>query len=277
MPGRILIVGATGQLGRALQSQIKPLKDVEFLTFSRENLDLMDTKAIYPFLNRFNFDFLINASAYNLTEKAEENPRPAFLINAHAVGEMGRVCSEKGAIFVHVSSDYVFDGQKGEPYSEEDPVCPLNLYGCSKALGEEFARGALKEHYILRTASLYGEGKSNFVKKICAKENVAEVIDDIVMSPTYASDLAGWILALIEKKGPFGTYHAVNQGEASWYNFAKKIVELAGADLVVKPVKSTPGKMKRPQYSALSTSKLESVIGPIKAWEEGLKSYVKGL
>lgn len=268
---KILIIGSTGQLGRAL---VQRLADEELITPKREELDLFKTEEIFDRLNNRSFDVLINASAYNLTERAEEDPRPAFAINAHAVGEMARSCRAKGAIFVHVSSDYVFDGQKGSAYTEEDRVCPLNLYGCSKAMGEQLALSNVKELYILRTASLYGDGPSNFVKKIWAKQDMADVVDDIVMSPTSAHELAAWIALLLEKRGPFGLYHAVSHGEVSWYQFAKQIVEYSGRNVHVKPVKSSNAKMKRPSNSALCPTKLERVIGPISSWQEGLKQYV---
>lgn len=259
---KIAVIGKTGQLARALQKQR------EVVAFSKEEIDIADPSK----LKEVDFDVLINAAAYNETEKAELEPDLAFTLNGHGVGKLAQIAQEKKAIFVHVSTDFVFSGNKGDPYIESDPVGPLSIYGVSKALGEKMALKCDKS-YIFRTASLYSKEGNNFPKAILkrAKEGKPlKVIDDIIMNPTNAHCLADWIYRALDKKIPFGLYHAVNKGGTTWYQFAVKVLEHEGvkADISRCSHMEYPSKIKRPLNSVLSIEKLEREIGTIIGWEE---------
>jgi dTDP-4-dehydrorhamnose reductase len=261
---KIVVIGKTGQLAQELQKQ----RDVR--AFSKEEIDLADPSN----LKEFDFDVLINAAAYNETEKAEIEPDLAFALNAQGVGKLAQIAKLKKAKFVHVSSDFVFSGQKGEPYVESDPVGPLSIYGASKALGEKMALQC-SESYIFRTASLYSKEGNNFPKAILKRAREGKelkVIDDISMSPTNAKCLAEWIYRALDKQIPFGLYHAVNNGGATWYQFALKVLEKEKVSAAIYPCsyKEYPSKIRRPMNSILNISKLENEIGKIASWEEAV-------
>jgi dTDP-4-dehydrorhamnose reductase len=261
---KIVVIGKTGQLARALQKQ----RDVQ--AFSKEEIDLIDPGALLD----HSFDVLINAAAYNATEAAEKEIDLAFALNAHGVGKLACIAEAKKALFVHVSTDFVFSGSKGSSYTESDPIGPLSVYATSKALGEKLALQATK-HYIFRTASLYSEGGSNFpaaILKRAREGKELKVIDDIVMSPTNADSLAEWIYRAIDQKIPYGLYHAVNKGQASWYQFAQEVLKKAHLETPVSRCSHTEyaSGIKRPLFSALSVDKLEKEIGSMKSWQEAL-------
>lgn len=259
------MIGKHGQLAKSLQKQ----RNVH--AFSSKELNLHDLSP----LKEMDFDVLINAAAYNFTEKAEVEQELVLFINGHAVGQLSEIAKGKGAVFVHVSSDFVFSGTKGTPYTEEDSIGPLSVYGNSKALGESLAL-KYSSSYVFRTASLYSEGGSNFrntmiERALSGKE--LKVIEDIVMSPTHADHLADMIYRSLDRKIPFGLYHAVNKGAASWYDFARKIFDAKGMtpSMARCSYKDFPSGIKRPLYSVLDVSKLEKEIGEIPTWEAALE------
>ena len=261
---KIAVIGKNGQLAKALK------KTREIQSFSKEEIDLADPEPLMD----CHFDVLINAGAYNATERAELEPELAFTINAHGVGKLAKIAKAKNALFVHVGSDFVFSGQKGDYYTESDPVGPLNIYGTSKALGEKLAQ-LCPRHYVFRTASLYSDQESNFPSAILRRVKEGKevrVIDDMIMSPTRASCLAEWIYKAIDLKIPYGLYHAVNKGKASWYQFAVSILAKENLKVDIQPCSHVeyPSAIKRPLYSPLAVDKLEKEIGPMLGWEEAL-------
>ena len=190
-----------------------------------------------------------------------------------------------GARLVHLSTDYVFDGTSERPYRPHDAPAPLNVYGASKLMGEALVRRAWPEGaVIVRTSSIFGragmaEGKGNFVEtilRLCRERDRIEVVADTVMSPTYSSDLARALVALIEQGAEPGTYHATNRGETSWYEFARAIVREQGESLQIDPVSADdyPRPARRPRYSVLDTSKTDELIGPLPEWSDGLRRYL---
>lgn len=281
---KILVLGANGQLGfdlLRLGRDISPT--VEWIPFTRKELDLALTKKIIPVLSDISFDILVNASGYNLVNGAETGINEAMVLNAAAVQKMAEVCEAKGASFFHISTDVVFDGEKETPYVEDDSVCPINVYGASKALGEVLARQYCRQTRIARTASLFGiqasGKKGNFVETIVAAARIKKpmsVIADVVMSPTGTAALARILLSLIQKKAPPGIYHAVNSGLASWYDFAGEILKQTGLEMELIPVSSGEYRQQaaRPPFSALDNSKTASIVGNIPHWKEALKEYL---
>lgn len=226
-------------------------------------------------------DIIINTAAFHNVPECEKNPEKAFLVNSVGVKNLVDICRENNITLIYISTDYVFDGRKNSPYDEEDIPNPLNVYGVSKLAGEFLAKKTEK-HYIIRVASLFGisgcraKGGSNFVKTMInfakTRERV-EVTSNIICSPTYTLDAAFKIREIVEEKFPYGVYHVTNSGSCSWYEFAKEIFRLIGANIEVKErIESEESAgVKRPLYSALTSKKLK----PLRHWKEALKAYLE--
>jgi dTDP-4-dehydrorhamnose reductase len=283
---KIALLGANGQLGSDLCKIIAETgKKNELIPFTRSDIDVLEPEVMSAKLLDINFDVLINCTSYHKTDEVENNATTGFAVNAHAVGKMAETCRKKQAVFLHISTDYVFSGKTQEPYRESNSIGPVNVYGASKAMGELLALDACTKTYILRVASLYGvagaSGKGgNFVEtmlRLARQNGELRVVDDIIMSPTATYDLAKAMLALIERQPEPGIYHAVNSGSASWYQFAKEILTQAGVNARTIPLQSHefPTVARRPSYSVLNNDKLTGVVGELRHWSEALKEYLK--
>lgn len=279
---KAVLIGANGQLGSDI-FLTKP-EDIELIPLTRKDVDITDSNRLKEIITEIKPDSIINTAAYHKTDECEENPEFSFKVNAIAVKDMANICREINAALLHISTDYVFSGgNKSAPYTEEDTPNPVNTYGISKYAGEIFIRNSLEKHYIIRVASLYGKagasGKGgNFVYTMLkkGKEGAAvKVINDMFMSPTYTMDVSKEIWRIIKEQMPYGIYHITNSGYCSWYEFAKKILEIAGFHNEVIPVSHTEykTKAKRPLWSPL-----ESIKGiKIRRWEEALESFIASL
>ena len=283
---KILVLGANGQLGSDLMRARETVAEsMELVPVTRREMDVAAPESIRTCLAGMDFQAAINCTAYNRTDDAESHATEAFAINAHAPPAIAAACREKGARLVHVSTDWVFDGESRTPYRETDLPGPINVYGASKALGERLALRAHPDTLILRGASLFGiagsSGKGgNFVETIVKKareQQQLQVVDDIVMSPTSTRDLAEMILTLLAKKAPTGIYHAVNSGQASWCEFAREIVTQCGIAAEVLPVASDayPTVAARPAFTVLDNGKISRLCGEIRHWKEGLRQYLQ--
>jgi dTDP-4-dehydrorhamnose reductase len=224
---------------------------------------------------------VINAAAYTNVDACETDRDRCFQVNAEGVGHLARICRERGALLVHFSTDYVFDGSKGTPYDENDPCRPLSAYGASKYLGECRLREEGPEFLLVRTAWLYGRKGKNFVETILAKakqDKVLRVVDDQVGSPTCTTDLAAAVKILVEG-GHRGVFHVTNRGTCSWYRFAEKILALSGMDDVdLFPLTSEAlGRpAHRPARSVLSTRKFSEATGKtLRFWQVALEDYLR--
>ncbi|MGH2347094.1 MAG: dTDP-4-dehydrorhamnose reductase [Chloroflexota bacterium] len=278
---RIIVLG-NGQLGTALAAVGGP--DVAVL--GRAALDLTDVAAIEPRLAAIRPNLVINAAAYNKVDEAEQRPELAFAVNAMAPGHIARACSAIGARFIHVSTDYVFDGLLGRPYFEDDLPSPLGVYGTSKLAGEHLVQAYAGEHAcIVRTSAVFGvagegAGKGgNFVRAIlrqAAANQPLRVVADQTTSPTYAPDLARAILALA-KTDASGLVHVTNGGSCTWHQFARAILELTGLDIPCLPIASepTPGRARRPSYSVLSGTRLGALGITMPPWRDALERYLR--
>ncbi|MEM7813828.1 MAG: dTDP-4-dehydrorhamnose reductase, partial [Candidatus Aenigmatarchaeota archaeon] len=214
----------------------------------------------------------------------EDNPDKSFLVNASAVRNLALVCKDIGATLVHFSTDYVFDGRLGRPYTESDAPNPINVYGVSKLSGELFVRNITARHFIIRPSGVFGkakkEGKENFVQKmirLASSGSELRVVDDQFFSPTYARDLASKLAELIATE-KYGTYHITNSGSCSWFEFAREILKIAGLRNEVKPVKSSEfgAKAARPMFSVLESESLPAAgLSKMRPWREALKDYIK--
>jgi dTDP-4-dehydrorhamnose reductase len=247
-----------------------------------DDCDVTDRERVRAVLRECRPDLVVNAAAYVRVDDAEDHADEAFRINAVAAGNVVKACGESGAALMHLSTDYVFDGAKAPlPYDEFDHPNPLNVYGISKYAGELAVRNYTDRHYIVRTASLYGKagasGKGgNFVYSILDKARqggLLRVVDDIVMSPTYALDLSQLLWEMILDRRPFGLYHAVNAGRCSWYEFAQTIVALAGLSCECVPVSCSeyPTRARRSRWSPLVSARGIR----LRDWEAGLGSFLR--
>jgi len=280
----IAVLGANGQLGSDLV-RAAGSSGVEVLALCRKDLDVFDLGAIPEALGKRRFDVLVNCTSYHKTDEVEEHATEAFRINAHAVGALAKACRLCGARFVQVSTDYVFDGESTRPYEETDYTSPLNVYGASKLLGEKLALLECGEATLIaRVASLFGvagsRGKGgNFVETILKKgkeSGEVRVVNDITMSPTSTADAARAVLSLLRKNAGSGIYHVVNSGAATWYEFARQILEEAGIAAKVTPVTSGeyPTKALRPACTVLDNRKTAQIVGEIVDWKVALRKYL---
>lgn len=280
---KLLITGADGQLGSGIQG-IFSNSDYKLIPLDRSELDITNQNQIQVVLKKYRPRIIINCAAYNKVEDSEEKITEAFLQNAFGPYWLAKESKSIGAILVHISTDYVFDGVV-EKYTETDHPNPLNVYGASKLAGEQLVLMANPNSYIIRTSWLFGpslKNKSrNFVMTMLsrAKENSEiRVVNDQQGSPTYAPDLAIKIRELLEKNAPVGIYHVTNGGSCTWYGFAKKIFELVHSDVKVLPIvtEESGTKIKRPKSSILENKRLENLnISILRPWFEALSEYTK--
>jgi dTDP-4-dehydrorhamnose reductase len=283
---RVAVIGANGQLGSDIvRVQRRDFGAMELIPLSRPQLDVSIPEAVQTVLPACAFDVLINCTGFTKVDEAEEHTREAFLINAQAPRRLAAVCKAKGARFVHVSTDYVFGGERSRPYRETDPPGPLNVYGASKLMGESLAR---HEHpaglLTIRVASLFGVAGSsgrggNFVEtilRLAREKGEVRVVSDVRMSPTGTADAARAILSLIEKGAAPGVYHVVNSGDASWYEFAREIIRRAGVEARLIPIASRdyPTAALRPVYSVLDNRKASAIVGEMPSWQDALDRYL---
>lgn len=280
---KILITGAYGQLGTASEEVFRKAGH-EVAAAGRDVLDVADAFSINRVVREINPQWILNCAAYNNLERAPEEVEKAFALNAYAPHFLARSARENGARLVHVSTDYVFDGEKGW-YAEADAPNPVNVYGVSKLAGEKLALLADSATIIVRTSWLYGstsdESSHNFVAMILARARAqaeVRVVADQIGVPTYAPDLADAMRKLLESGAPGGVYHIVNSGACSRYEQTKKIFELAGVKTPLLPIataESVSG-IRRPASSILETAKINALgIGPLRDWQEALAEYLK--
>ena len=277
---KIAVIGSTGQLGTDIVKTLKNGHGVISLT--HKDIEVTDYNSC-KILKQHQPDIIINTAAFHKTDQCEEEPLKTFTINAIGARNVAIISREIAATTVFISTDYVFDGSKNEPYTEEDAPSPINTYGISKLAGEYYTRQNPK-HYIIRIASVFGvagaSGKGgNFVETMIKKAKNNEtisVVDDMWMSPTYTKDATLTLKKIIEKKLPYGIYHATNHGFCSWYQFARKIFQITDLNPALKPMKTEQlnAKAKRPRFSALRSTKLPRYGIDVREWEEALQAYL---
>ena len=281
---KILLIGATGQLGSAILSDT-PSFGLEVVYFPKAELDAANNIQVEEKIKATGPDILINTSAYHLLPECEEHPEKAMEVNVAAVYRMAKLCKQYGVTFVNYSTDYVFDGEKGSLNAEIDPVHPLQIYGISKAAGEFAVMDAHKEgSFIIRTSGLYG-GRTgsrskggnfvlNIIKEAQGKDTLEGASEQIV-NPTYAGHLGAASLRLLSSGAAPGIYHLANEGYCSWAEFATEAFRLAGKRTRVIPVDrgGKNGIITRPKFSALENIKAKKLGIKLPSWQEGLVSY----
>ncbi len=253
----VLVTGANGQLGQSIQKLASDYPQFNFVFFSSTDLDITDINSIKIRLSNRAFNYCINCAAYTDVENSEKEPEKAFKVNSEGVNNLALVCKEQQTVLIHVSTDYVFDGEKGTPYIVSDQTNPINVYGASKLMGERYIQKLMDAYFIIRTSWLYSEFGKNFYKTILQKARegaVLSVTDDQIGCPTHAGNLAKYVLDLIagESKG-YGIHHFTDEESLSWYGFAEKILrENNLSDKVrLEKAKNYRTFARRPKYSVL--------------------------
>lgn len=285
----LLITGAGGQLGREFAALSEDFTEFDFILADKASLDVTVESWVKQRISEAAPAAVINCAAYTNVERSEDEEEEAMACNAHAAGYLADACHQANALLVHISTDYVFDGEHKKPYTETDDCRPLNMYGKSKLEGERLIEEKCERHIILRTSWLYSSFGHNFFKtmlRLAREKGELSVVNDQVASPTYARQFAGDILRLMKKHLighqhlDRGIYHYSQDGEASWYDFAAAICTSAGLDIPIHAVStgSFPTKARRPSYSKLDNSKWKkaSSIDPGK-WEDGVAACMHDL
>ncbi|MCX8110173.1 MAG: dTDP-4-dehydrorhamnose reductase [Syntrophorhabdaceae bacterium] len=282
---KILIIGVMGLLGPELAKAFRTDENYEVTGWDMPDIDIGDERSVMEKVTSLRPDIIINAAAYNAVDKAEEPEgfEIAKRINGYGPGYLAKAAKTVGALFVHYSTDYVFDGTKKEGYYEKDKPSPISKYGESKYLGEIKVQENIERYYLIRLQKLFGmpsnnpNAKKSFFEtmlSLAKKQDTLKVVDDELSNFTYAPDLANKTKHLIESDMPFGIYHITNEGApVTWYGAAKILFELAGIkDIGIIPVSSDefPRPARRPKYSILINTKLE----PMRAWPEALKEFL---
>lgn len=280
----ILVTGCRGQLGTELQ-KIAGAEHQWFFT-DVDTLDICHKAAVEECFEANRIDVCINCAAYTAVDRAEDEPDLAMLINAFAPKVLADACLKRDALLIQISTDYVFGGDANEPYKADDPINPQSVYGTTKAEGERLIRVSGCNHMIVRTAWLYSSVGKNFVKTMLMLGDTKDeinVVADQKGCPTWAHDLAGAIMALLDKNGKdpvHETFHFTNEGQITWYDFATAIMDLGGKTCKVNPITTDqyPTKAKRPAYSVLDLSKIKEFAGiEIPNWRESLVKCIEEL
>jgi len=277
----LLVTGSSGQLGQCLKQLLLSATDISCYFAAREDLDITNSDELQRFFSDHNFDYCINTAAYTNVEKAESEQKEAFLINAEGAYSLAKACKKHNVVLLHISTDYVFDGMAKTPYQEQDPTNPLNVYGASKLKGEQHIVDTWNKHFIIRTSWLYSQYGHNFLNSMLqfAKQKKALTITTQQKgTPTNANDLAQMLVTIIKTgNARYGVYHFSNQGEATWYDFAKAIFKATGEIDTVNLAKTEHYATfaKRPSYSVLNCNKLKDTLGiTYRNWEDSLKQII---
>lgn len=285
----ILVTGSNGQLGSEMQVIATSYPTHQFLFVTRQALPIDDEAAVKAYFATHTIDVCVNCAAYTAVDKAETELEKANAINGTAVGILAALCKQHNAVFIHISTDYVFDGTANVPYKEDHPVSPVNAYGASKLLGEQLAIQNNPAAIIIRTSWVYSSFGNNFVKtmmRLMKDRESLNVVADQEGCPTYAADLAAAIMQIIEQPSSIlnqlqqtsTIFHYSNKGATNWYHFAVAIKEISNSKCVVNPIPSSqyPTPAKRPGYSVMDTSKIEETFNiAIPAWRESLQNCME--
>ncbi len=280
---KIIVIGGNGQLGNCLRKIAPDYENqYEFLFTDSESLDITDEDSIEDTFEEFRPQYCINASAYTAVDLAEKEEEKAFAVNAYGVEKLAMACKKFNATLIHVSTDYVFDGETEISYDEDNFTNPIGVYGTSKREGEELALEANPKTIILRTSWLYSEFNKNFVKtmlNLFSQKDQLGIVADQFGQPTNANDLAEAIMKIIQSSNKkYGIFHFSNYPETTWFDFASKIAELSGSNVKLNPITTAefPTPAKRPRRSTMALDKIEKFYGiQPKHWENSLEDCIE--
>jgi dTDP-4-dehydrorhamnose reductase len=282
---KIAVIGANGQLGADIVRAFAANGDA-VTALTHQEIELLNADSVFKSLRESTPELIVNTAAMHHVEKCESEPDRAFAVNAIGARSLALAAREIGAVLVHVSTDYVFDGAKKSPYSEQDTPRPLNVYGNSKLAGEYFVRSTTEKHFVLRTSAIYGKhpcrakGGLNFVElmlKLAKERSGMRVVDSEIVSPTPTADIAKQIVAL-SRTDAYDLYHATSEGSCSWYEFAREIFALTNTktNLEVAGPNEFPAKVPRPSYSVLENRVLKKKgLNVFRPWKDGLRDYIE--
>lgn len=276
----VLVTGANGQLGQAIASIAKNYPALDFVFCTSSDLDITDTASCEAAFEKHQPQFCINAAAYTAVDKAESEPEKAALVNVTGAQNVAQACKNRKATLLHVSTDFVFDGEKENPYTEKDFPKPTGVYGQTKLEGEHVVQAILDHYFIVRTSWVYSQFGNNFMKtmlRLASERDSLSVVDDQIGTPTHAVDLAEALIQIIlSNKEMYGIYNFSNEGQCSWFDFAKEIFRVNNITITLQPIPTTsyPTPARRPKFSVLDKRKIKEVFGlQVKNWEESLKVY----
>lgn len=277
----LLVTGAGGQLGQEFVHMNHD--DIQIIGKNRSELDITDYKSCQAVCGTFKPNIIVHAAAYTAVDQAESEPEAAWAVNVEGTRNMAKAAEAVGSKFCYISTDYVFDGQGKEPYSEYHPTAPQSVYGITKLEGERKSLEFSSKCFIVRTSWVYGKYGQNFVQtmlQLAQSKKELQVVSDQIGSPTYTYDLAKFIIDLVQSE-KYGIYHASNTGTCSWYEFAKAIFEEAGVGpITVHPCSTEqfPRPAPRPAYSVLGQQALiKAGFKPLRPWKEALRDYLSNL
>ncbi|HYK43884.1 MAG TPA: dTDP-4-dehydrorhamnose reductase [Parafilimonas sp.] len=286
---KILVSGKNGQLGKELQQLSTQFPGIEFIFLDKQGLDIAEESSVKRAFEKYSPSHFINCAAYTAVDKAETEQEAAYKTNAEAVGNIARYAYEFNTSLVHVSTDYVFEGNAKNPYKETDPTNPINYYGYTKWLGEQLALQNNPNTIIIRSSWIYSSFGHNFVKtmlRLMKERKEISVVNDQFGSPTYAKDLAEAILSIVNgelsvvngEDQTSNIFHFSNDGIISWYDFAVAIKNIEGLDCIIHPIATTsyPTPAKRPAFSGLDKTKISRAFGiRLKNWQDSLKECLE--
>ena len=284
---RIAVIGSQGQLGTDLVEVLSSSDRYQVTPLAHPQIEVTDRDSIASAIIKERFDVVVNCAAFTRVEECEDSPGEALLVNGQGAFEVARACARASSLCVYISTDYVFSGEKGSAYTEDDPVGPINVYGTSKLAGELLVRQAVSRWLIVRISSVFGKAGSrakggNFVETILSKARSSgqvKIVNDIWMSPTYTRDAAHCIEDLI-RLGASGLFHAPNGGRCTWFEFGAAALKMAGISASAEPVSSAsyPTKARRPRDSSLSNNHLENILSrSIRPWKDALRAYLTAM
>jgi dTDP-4-dehydrorhamnose reductase len=282
----VLVTGANGQLGQAIRFIASNYPNIDFIFCSSSDLDITNKDNCESVFNKEKPDFCINAAAYTAVDKAESEPEKAHLINCIGAKNLAEASKNYNTKLIHVSTDFVFDGSKNEPYNETDLPNPKGVYGQTKLEGEKAIQEVFDAYYIIRTSWVYSQFGNNFMKtmlRLASERTSLSVVNDQIGTPTNAVDLAHAILKIVTSchaelvsASSYGIYNFSNEGQCSWFDFAKKIFEInrVKIDLIPIPTTQFPTPAARPKYSVLDKTKIKTTFGiEIKPWKQAIEIY----
>lgn len=282
---KIAVIGANGQLGCDVVRAFTTNGDDVF-PLTHGDIELSEMDSVAASLRNLSPQVIVNTAAMHHVENCEREPQKAFAINAVGARNLASIARELNAVLMHVSTDYVFDGSKREPYLETDAPAPLNVYGNTKLAGEYFVRSTHEKHFVLRTSAIYGKnpcrakGGLNFIElmlKLARERDELRVVDNEVVSPTSTAQIARQIVAL-SRSDAYGLYHATAEGSCSWFRFAQRVFSLTGIEVNLKVADPNefPAKVARPKYSVLENSRLKAYgLNLFTDWQDGVRRYLE--
>jgi len=279
---KALVTGGNGQLAQSLKDVVNHQDELDVDFQDLPDLDITNKQQLESYFSNNELDYCINCAAYTAVDLAEEQSDLAYAVNAEGPKYLAEVCQKHQVTLIHISTDFVFDGQKRIPYLETDAPNPLSVYGASKLQGERSIQETTEAYFIIRTSWLYSEYGKNFIKTMLSLSetlNEISVVSDQIGSPTYAGDLAEVLIQIVLSSSTnYGVYHYSNSGTISWYDFAVEIFKQFGKTIEVKPIKTKdyPTAAKRPKFSALNTIKIENNFDcTIKDWQRSLNKVIQ--